>query len=127
MREALRLAGFLAALVAAVLWALLAARTPTNTYHFAPLIVAGAWPAIDGSLGAGLTQRRSVNAALGGFAVAVATAVILAIKGDLDGPTLWETDGTTAVLVEHLVFAALGAVAGCVYAVHTAATEPRNV
>ena len=93
MREALRLAGLAVTLLAAVVWALLAARTPTITYHVVPLIVASAWPAIDGSVGAGLTQRRSVNAALGGFVLATATAIILGVKGDLDGPTLWATQG----------------------------------
>lgn len=124
MREALRLAGLAVTLLTAVVWALLAARTPTTTYHVVPLIVASAWPAIDGSIGAGLTQRRSVNAALGGFVLAVATAIILGVKGDLDGPTLWSTQGTGAVLVEHVAFAAVGALAGFIHAVRTAGTAP---
>ena len=124
MREVLRLAGLVVALLAAVLWALLAARTPTTTYHVVPLLVASAWPAIDGSVGAGLTQRRSVNAALGGFVLAVATAVILGVKGDLDGPTLWATRGTVAVLVEHIALAAVGAIVGFIHAVRTAGTAP---
>ena len=52
MREAFRLVGLVATLLTAVMWALLAARTPTTTYHVVPLIVASAWPAIDGSIGA---------------------------------------------------------------------------
>lgn len=126
MREALRLPGLFVALGAAVLWAVLASGTPTNTYHFAPMVVAAAWVAVDGSIGAGLTQRRVVNTALAGFGVAVVAALILAAKGDLDGPTFWETRGTGAVLAEHVVFAALGAALGGVYAVRTAATAPRG-
>ena len=49
MREALRLVGLVVTLLTAVLWALMAARTPTTTYHVVPLIVASAWPAIDGT------------------------------------------------------------------------------
>ena len=90
VREVLRLAGLAVTLLAAVVWALLAARTPTTTYHVVPLIVASAWPAIDGSVGAGLTQRRSVNAAHGGVVVGPATAIILGVEGDKDGPTHWE-------------------------------------
>ena len=86
--------------------------------------MASAWPAIDGSVGAGLTQRRSVNAALGGFVLATATASILGVKGDLDGPTLWATQGTVAVLVEHVAVAAVGAIAGFIHAVRTAGTAP---
>ena len=124
MREALRLVGLVVTLLTAVLWALLAARTPTTTYHVVPLIVASAWPAIDGSIGAGLTQRRSVKVALGGFVLAVVTAIILGVKGDLDGPTLWATEGTVAVLAEHVAFAAVGALAGFVHAVRTASMAP---
>jgi hypothetical protein len=124
VREVLRLAGLAVTLLSAVVWALLAARTPTTTYHVVPLIVASAWPAIDGSVGAGLTQRRSVNAALGGFVLATATAIILGVKGDLDGPTLWATQGTVAVLVEHVTVAAVGAISGFIHAVRTAGTAP---
>ena len=46
MREALRLAGLAVTLLTAVVWALLAARTSTTTYHVVPLIVASAWPAV---------------------------------------------------------------------------------
>lgn len=127
MGELRKLAGLLVSLAAAVAWAVLASRTPTNTYHFAPMVVAAASAVVDGSMGAGLTQRRTVNAALGGVIIALATAAILAAKGDLDGPTFWETRGTTAVLIEHAVFAVIGAVGGFVYAVRTAATEPRGV
>ena len=127
MRELTKLAGLVAALAAAVAWAFLASGTPTNTYHFAPMVVAGIWVGLDGSMGAGLTQRRIVNTALGGFVVAVATAVILEVKGDLDGPTFWDTSDTAPVLFEHVVFAAVGAAIGAVVAIRAAATEPRRV
>ncbi|MEM9465712.1 MAG: hypothetical protein AAGA90_10085 [Actinomycetota bacterium] len=126
MPELKTLAGFGACLVAAVVWALLAARSPTSTFHFAPMVVGGLWAGLDGSLGAGLTQRRIVNAAIGGVAIAVATAVILETKGDLDGPTFWDTSDTAPVLAEHVVFAVLGGVLGAAVALRVANTEPRQ-
>ena len=126
MADLKRLTGLFVALAAAVIWALLAARTPTNTYHFAPMVVAGAWVAIDGSIGAGLTQRRIVNTSLGGWCVAVATAVVLEVKGDLDGPTFWDSSDTAPVLLEHVVFAMLGAAIGAVIAIRAAGTVPRG-
>ena len=126
MADLRKLAGLFAALAAAVAWAFLASRTPTNTFHFAPMVVAGIWVGLDGSMGAGLTQRRIVNTALGGFALAVVTAAILEVKGDLDGPTFWDESDSAPVLAEHVVFAALGAVIGAAVALRTASTAPRQ-
>jgi hypothetical protein len=125
--ELKKLTGFVAALAAAVAWALLAARNPTNTYHFAPMVVAGIWVVIDGSLGAGLTQRRIVNTTLGGIAIALTTMVILEVKGDLDGPTFWDESDAAPVLAEHIVFAVLGGVIGAALALRAAGTEPRHL
>ena len=126
MGEFTRLAGLLAALAGAVVWALLAARTPTNTYHFAPMVVAGIWAGLDGSIGAGLTQRRIVTSAFGGLAVAVTTAVILELKGDLAGPVFWDSSDDAPVLVEHVVFAVVGALLGAAVALRAASTAPRR-
>lgn len=126
MADLRRLSGMFVALAAAVIWAVLAARTPTNTYHFAPMVVAGAWVAIDGSIGAGLTQRRIVNTSLGGLTVAIASAVVLELKGDLAGPTFWDTGDNAPVLFEHIVFAVAGAGIGALIAIRTAATAPRE-
>ena len=127
MGELRKLAGLLVSLAAAITWAVLAARTPTDTFHFAPMVVGAGWVVVDGSAGAGLTQRRMVNAAVGGVLIAVATAAILAVKGDLEGPTLWSTTGAGAVLGEHAVFAILGAAGGFLSALRTASSEPRRL
>jgi len=125
--EIRKLYGLLAALTFGVVWAYLAAGTPTSTYHFAPLIVAGAWVAVDGARGAGLTQRRVVNEATGGAALAIAVTLILEVKGDLSGPTFWEHGADAPVVLEHVLFAVLGAVLGASYALRVAARAPRGL
>ena len=125
LREIRSLAGLLVTLAFAVVWAYLASGSPHSTFHFAPLIVAGGWVVVDGSIGAGLTQHRVVTAAIGGLVITLVTIAILDAKGDLQGPTFWD-DGGTSVLVEHTLFALLGAVAGAVYAVRVAARPPRD-
>lgn len=121
-----RLIGLFACLATAVLWACLAAWRPGSTWPVAPMIVAAAWVAVDGSIGAGLTQRRSVNEALGGLAIAVTTAVILMAKGDLAGSTFWDETATTPALIEHVVLAVVGAALGGFYAVRLASRPPRT-
>lgn len=125
LRELRSLAGLFVALAFAIAWAYLASGSPHSTFHFAPMIVAGGWVAVDGSTGAGLTQHRVVTSAIGGLVLALATVAILDAKGDLQGPTFWD-DGGTSVLVEHALFALFGAVAGAAYALRVASTPPRN-
>ena len=113
--------GAVATLAAAVLWAWLAARTPTSTYHFAPLVVAGVWVAVNGMTDAGLTPRATVRVATAGFVVAAVVTLLLEAAGNLDGPVFWDKGDDAPVMIEHLVFAALGALAGAGIALHHAA------
>jgi hypothetical protein len=103
----------------AVLWWVLAARTPTSTFHFAPLIVAGAWVAVEGMSEAGLTPRASVRLGLAGFVIAAVATLLLDAAGNLEGPVFWESDNPPVVF-EHLVGSALGALGGVGFAVRRA-------
>ena len=122
--ELKRSLGLLVALGAAVAWAVLASRTPSNTYHFAPMVVAAAWVVFDGYSGAGVTHRRAVSLAIFGFVIAVAAGAILELKGDLEGPVFWEHGDDAPVLFEHILFSGLGAVVGLVLAVRQASRPP---
>ncbi len=88
---------------AAGLWFALASNNPTQTYHFAPLIVAGAWPTV--------LERRDARslgiAATGALAIALVTTALLSVGDSLRGPDL--VDGHAAT-VESIIFALLGAV-----------------
>lgn len=123
--ELRRTVGLFVSLALAVAWAVRAAGDPQSTILVAPVLVAGVWVAIDGSIGAGLTQRRIVNEALGGFGIAVATIAILALKGDLAGPTPWSEGGAVHVVVAHVGAALLGAVTGALCALRIASRPPR--
>jgi glutaredoxin-like protein len=100
--------------VAATVWFLLATGHPTTTYHFAPLLVAAAWP---------ITHRwRSREAlapftvlatAAGGIGVASATTALLAARHALAGPTV---TGSANAVVETFSAIAAGAVVGGVMA-----------
>ena len=123
--ELRRTVGLFVSLALAVAWAIRAAGDPQSTVLPAPLLVAGVWVAVDGSIGAGLTQRRIVNEALGGFGIAVATIAILALKGDLAGPTPWSEGGMVHVVVALVGAAVVGAIAGALCALRVASRPPR--
>jgi len=120
-----RFAGLAWAVAAAVAWMVLASRTPTSTFHFAPLVVAGAWVVHDGYSESGLTQHRAVNEALVGFGLAVAATVLLEAMGNLTGPVFWHEGPDSPVVLEHLMFAAGGSVLGLGIAMRRANKEPR--
>ncbi len=122
--ELKRSVGLFVALAAAVAWAVLASRTPTSTYHFAPMVVAAAWVLVDGFRGAGVTQRRAVNLALVGLVLSVAVTIVLEAKGDLAGPVFWEGGDDAPVVLEHVLFAILGAGGGLLLAVRQASRPP---
>jgi len=122
--EVRRTAGLGVALALAVLWAVLAARSPGVTYHFAPMLIAGAWAAVDGLSEAGSTPRRAVNYALAGLGLAVVTTMILSAKGDLQGPVFWDDSDDAPVVFESVLFALLGAVIGLAVAIRHAAKAP---
>jgi hypothetical protein len=103
----------LAALVAAI-WFALASGNPTTTYHFAPAVVAAAWPVgrrlrVTGALPAG----TALVIALGGALLALATTVLLATRNALAGPALF---GLPSAFAETLAGVAVGALAGAALA-----------
>ena len=102
--------GIIAVLVAASVWIALALRTPTNTYHFAPLIVALALPVASRS--APREQLGRLTKVFIGSAGGVVAALIglgLAWTGNLEGPSLWDENGA---LTEVLVFSLGGVMVG---------------
>lgn len=114
VREASLSEGSLAAiasLAAAILWIVLAWRTPTSTYHFAPIVVVLAGPFV-------VRQRTShrplVQAAkIVGISVMVAVAalVLLALATKMEGPTFWSDDGAPLEAALFTAASALAAVA----------------
>jgi len=122
-----RFTGLAWAVAAAATWVVLAVRTPTSTFHFAPMVVAGLWVIYDGYSVAGLTQHRAVNEALVGFGVAAAATLLLEAMGNLTGPVFWHEGPDSPVVLEHLMFAAGGAVLGLGMAMRRANREPKAV
>jgi len=120
-----RFAGLAWAAAAAIAWMVLASRTPTSTFHFAPLVVAGVWVVYDGYSVAGITQHRAVNEALVGFGLAVVATLVLEYMGNLTGPVFWHEGPDSPVVLEHLLFAGGGAVLGLGLAMRRANKEPK--
>lgn len=93
-----------------VLWVLLAARSPTTTYHLAPLLVAAAMPVARRWItGAPVRPRSAAALAAAGLALALATVAGLAWQGMLAGPDVTGGDGAAA---ETVLLAVSGAVLG---------------
>ena len=106
--------GVWAPLVAVAVWVVLAIRTPTNTFHFAPIVVAVVWPIVRrvGS-GTALPGRESVLVAVSGTALAVTVGVVLSATGNLEGPTFWgDGAGVFGALFEVVLFAVAGGLFG---------------
>jgi hypothetical protein len=102
--------GIIAAVVAASGWIALALRSPSNTYHFAPLVVALAVPVASRSVSREQLGRwtKVFIGSAGGLAAAL-IGLWLAWTGNLEGPALW---GGSGALVEVLVFSLGGALVG---------------
>jgi glutaredoxin len=99
-----------AVLGCALLWVLLAAGTPTTTYHFAPLLMAAAAPVTRRWLTRTPVpfQPATVLAATGLMMTWVTTAA-LAWRGMLAGP---DVTGGGRPVAESVLLAVVGAVAG---------------
>jgi hypothetical protein len=104
----------LVAVAAAVMWLLLALNTPTNTYHFAPVVVAGVLPvARRMRLEASLPRSDALGWATLGVLIADAMGLILLLSDSLQGPDLF---GGNQAEIETFVFAAIGGVIGALWA-----------
>lgn len=97
----------------ALIWAVLAWRSPSSTRHFAPFLVAMSTPVMlrhrIGRVAA--FEARALTAL--STAVAVVTALILSLADKLEGPSFWSATG--GALVEALVAALIGGVAGMAF------------
>jgi hypothetical protein len=98
-------------LLVAVVWALLAARRPDRTYHFAPALVVWAYPYLRLS-GAETGRRQALGWVAVGGAVAVGVALALHAMDWLQGPVLFGGDA----LREAVLVTGLAALAGVVVA-----------
>lgn len=104
------LTGLGASLAVAVLWVLLAFRSPSTTYHFAPIVVTVASPYAARAKAAGaFTGRRALVIVAAGAAISLAAVVALASTRHLTGPTLWDSGNATT---EAIAFTAAGSVCG---------------
>lgn len=105
-----------ASVVAAIVWALLAAWRPTVTLHLAPVLVAGIGPYVAWSRSRGRLRRDVIVSALVAGIVAALAVLALGGAGWLEGPTWFGTDATEEawILVAPVIVVSvlLGAVAG---------------
>lgn len=96
--------------VATTLWVALAIRTPTNTYHFAPIIAAASWPIVDRG-GVRPTTRHSIVVAGLSTTIVLVAGLALWASDRLQGPTLW---GSGTSIGETVIFAILGGIVGLI-------------
>lgn len=103
-------AGLTITLAVATGWFVLATGNPTTTYHFAPVLVAAAWP-VGRRLRAGraLPAGAALATTAGSTALAAVTTLLLSTAGALIGPAL---PGIPTALTETLAGIALGAAMG---------------
>ncbi|TNC28041.1 glutaredoxin domain-containing protein [Amycolatopsis alkalitolerans] len=95
---------------ATVAWIMLAASNPTTTYHFAPLVVAAAWPAGRRLRAArALPRAAALAATVGGVLMAVAATVVLRARGALAGPALFGLSTVSEALASAVVGGLIGA------------------
>jgi cation transport ATPase len=106
-------AALLATAGVAMVWVAAIALQPETTYHLAPALVMGAYPAL--RWGALASPGRRVIAVVVGATIASAIAVVLQWGGLLDGPALVGTTG----FEESLLVIAGATVAGLVEALAT--------
>jgi len=96
------------------IWAVLAIRTPTSTFHFAPIVggVAGPW-IVRSTVGPRSSSQATIFALTSAVIVA-AVGLGLHVADRLRGPTFWSESGAIG---EVILFAAIGAVIGFVVTV----------
>lgn len=86
-------------------WSLLALRSPTTTYHLAPLLITVAPIWIIGRRGE-TRGKRTVRYVILGAVIATFTTVALSVSGSMQGPTL---TGSHAAAGEAMIVTGLGA------------------
>ena len=108
-------AGLLVSLAVTGGWLVLATVNPTTTYHFAPALVAAAWPAGRRMrAGRALPVAATLTTTAGSTGLALAATTLLAVTDALAGPALF---GMPSALAESLAGIAVGAVTGIGFAV----------
>ena len=95
----------------ASIWAALAVRNPTLTYHFAPLIAAVAGPWFTRTSVGHLDPAPALAVVAPGLLLTLVVAAALHATDHLLGPTFWSEDGAIG---EAVLFAVAGAAAGLV-------------
>ena len=105
-------------IAAAIVWIVLASNNPTLTYHFAPAIVAAAWPLVQEAS----ERRDAAVAGVGALAIALGATIALAIADSLRGPDLV---GGHAATAESVVFAVAGAALATAYRLARTPVRPK--
>ena len=96
-----------------ILWVGLASANPTITYHLAPVLVTIVVP-VGSALNRRLKPATAVVATTVGLALAYAATAGLGVTEHLTGPSLLPSGGA---VVEAVVFGAVGAAGGFVFAI----------
>lgn len=100
------------AIAVSLIWVVLAWRTPTSTFHFAPIIAGAVGPYAAKSTAGSLPRGRGLQVAAASLAAVTSAIVLLAVADRLQGPTFWSEDGAW---IEAAIFALIGAVIGLGY------------
>ena len=116
-----RLSAIAVSAVAALFWVLLAWRTPTSTYHFAPIVVALAGPVMANQRSFRLSLASALPLVLAATALAVASLLVLGIADKLRGPTFWSHDGAA---LEAALFTGVSAFAALALLSFSGAPDP---
>lgn len=110
------LLGLGASAAVAVVWGILAWRSPTLTYHFAPIVAVLVGPML-------VRGRPGARYVAGAAAVlTIATALVLWAADKLRGPTFWSDDGAVGEALIFTIAASMIAIA----LVSVTPVEPRQ-
>lgn len=94
----------------AVLWIFVAFVRSGLTFHLAPILVAGTFPVIYAfDAEEPISARGLVPPTVAGLAIALVTTLILAVAGEMTGPSLLPFGGAAT---EAVVFSLAGAIGG---------------
>lgn len=94
----------------AVLWIVVAFVRSGLTFHLAPILVAGAFPVVYAfDSDDPISARDLVPATVAGLAISLLATLILAVAGEMTGPSLLPFGGAAT---EAVVFSLAGAIGG---------------